>query len=327
MSQTALPIAPLPDVSIIIVNWNTGDLLEECLDSLKRMDPGPSFEVCVVDNASTDSSVDTIRRRYPDVHVIANTLNAGFAAANNQGAASARGRYLLLLNPDTVAFPNSLAELVRFTDAHPDAGAVGPRLLNSDGSPQRSCWRGQPGVASALVDGLYLWKIPGAPLTSRLEIDPGAVQEPIEVDHILGACMLIRRDAWDRVGSLDEGFFLYLEETDWCVRATKAGWKIMFNPATAITHLGQQSSHRHPTGGMVHFYRSLCRFVRKQNPGQKGLGRTRIAILKAVICGTCVLRIILWQTRAWLSRGRHSRALCARMTTGYLDVLRHLPSL
>lgn len=327
MSQTAQPIAPLPDVSIIIVNWNTCDLLRDCLESLKRIDPCPAFEICVVDNASTDGSVDTVRSHYPDVRLIANTLNAGFAAANNRGAASARGRYLLLLNPDTVVLPNSLAELVRFADAHPDAGAVGPRLLNSDGSPQRSCWRGRPGITSALVDGLYLWKLPGAPLASRFEIDPGAVQESIEVKHILGACMLIRRAAWDRVGPLDEGFFMYLEETDWCVRATEAGWKIMFNPASVITHHGQQSSHRHPTGGAVYFYRSLCRFVRKHHPGRKGLGRTRIAVLKAIIGGTCVLRIGLWKTRRWLSRGRHSAALCDRMTKGYLDVLRRLPSL
>lgn len=313
----------LPDLSILIVNWNARDLLGRCLESLPVSAAEDLVtEVWVVDNASTDGSADFLHSAFPEVCLIANSENLGFAAANNQAAMKASGRYLLLLNPDTEVLPGALSSLVAYADAHPEIGVLGPRLLNRDGSLQRSCWRSYPGPSMALIDALYLWKVPWIPIARLSEYRPDELVEPRDVDHLLGACLLIRREAWQDVGPLDEGYFLFLEETDWCWRAKRAGWRVVYYPHAAIIHHGQHSTRQYPARNLPHLYRSYCRFYRKHHP-ERGLG---LSALKAVIALASTLRIGLWAVRTWRSGENEAREQGWRMIAGHRQVLRELSS-
>jgi GT2 family glycosyltransferase len=311
------------DLSIIIVNWNARDLLSRCLKSLEKGTAGIAAETWVVDNASTDGSTDMVRSAFPELHLTANSKNLGFAAANNQSAMKARGRYLLLLNPDTEVLPGALHSLVAYADAHPEIGVLGPKLLDLDRSHQRSCWRGYPGLAMALSDALYLWKVPWIPIARLSEYHSSELVEPRDVDHLLGACMLIRREAWRDVGYLDEGYFLFLEETDWCLRAKRAGWRVVYYPHAAIIHHGQHSTRQAPASNLLHLYRSYCHFYRRHHPNH----RVGLLALKGVIAFASVLRIGLWTVRTWQSRESEAREQGRRMVAGYQQVLRELPSL
>lgn len=311
-----------PDLSIIIVNWNGGDLLIRCLETLATGAADIAIETWIVDNASTDGSASFVRSAFPEVHLIVNSENLGFAAANNQAAMKASGRYLLLLNPDTEVLPGALRSLVTYANAHPEIGVLAPRLLNSDRSHQRSCWRGYPGLAMALIDALYLWKLPWLPIVRLSEYRPDELVEPFDVDNLLGACLLIRREAWQDVGPLDEEYFLFLEETDWCWRAKRSGWRIVYYPHAGIIHHGQHSVRQQPTSNLPHLYRSYCHFYRKHHP-KYGLG---LLVLKAVIAVACILRIGLWMMRTWRSTSNEAGEQGCKMVAGYQQVLRELPS-
>ncbi len=308
-----------PVLSILIVNWNAATVLADCLGSLPAGAGALTYETMVVDNASTDGSVALIRDQFPMVEVLANAANVGFAAANNQAAQAARGQYLLLLNPDTRVQPGALATLVAFAEAHPTAGAIGPRLLNADGTPQRSCWRGFPGLGMALSDALYLWKLPALPLARRTEYQPSELTQPREVDHLVGAALLIPRALWEQLGGLDASYFLFLEETDWCYRAQRHGRPNMYLPTAAIVHLGQQSMDQNPQRNLPQFYRSYCQFYHKhQSPGP-----LRRGALKAIIATAAVIRLGLWRWRQARRAGAaqaHARAMLA----GYAQVLAQL---
>lgn len=310
-----------PVLSILIVNWNAASVLADCLGSLPAGAGDLAFETLVVDNASTDASLALIRERFPQVQVIANTRNVGFAAANNQAAQAARGRYLLLLNPDTQVQPGALAALVAFAEAHPTAGAIGPRLLNADGTPQRSCWRGFPGLGMALADAFYLWKVPGLPFARRTEYQPGELTQPRAVDHLLGAAMLIPRALWEQLGGLDAGYFLFLEETDWCYRAQRLGRPCMYLPSAVIVHLGEHSMGQNPQRNLPQFYHSYCQFYRKnQAPGP-----LRQALLKGIIATAALIRLGLWGWRR-ARRAGAARTHARAMQAGYAQVLAQLPS-
>jgi N-acetylglucosaminyl-diphospho-decaprenol L-rhamnosyltransferase len=253
-----------PDVSVIIVSWNTRALTTACLASLPAGAGTATWEAWVVDNASSDDSVAAIRRDFPDVHVIANPGNVGFAAANNQGIAAAAGRYLLLLNSDTVVAPGSLAALVAFADAHPRAGVIGPRLDNPDGSfqagptPFPSFWTELLSVTS-LGRRLTYRGYPSRP--------EAASRTPQAADYVVGAAMLARREAVDEVGGLDEGYFMYSEEPDWCWRMRQAGWETWYTPGAVITHFGGQSTSQVREAMLVALYRAKVRFFRRHRSG------------------------------------------------------------
>ena len=308
------------DVSVIIVNWNAGAVLEACLSSLPAALGSLTSEIWVVDNASTDGSPAMVRAGFPEVKLLANTVNSGFAAANNQAASQASGRFFLLLNPDTSAPPGSLEQLLRFAETQPAIGCVGPRLIHADGRYQRSAWFGFPGLGMAIMDALYLWKIPWLPVTRRIELDPQRLAGPVEVDHLLGACLLIRRETWEQVGGLDEAFFLFFEETEWCYRARQAGWKIVYQPAVSVTHLGEHSVNQNPMRSLPQFYRSFGRFYRKH----ASAGPSRMGLLKSVFAVAAVVRIVLWRTRR-LGRGGDAAQQARAMEAGYWQVLRELP--
>jgi len=306
------------DLSVIVVNWNTCNMLRACLSSLLSSNDGTLAELWVVDNASSDGSVDMVRRDFPTVRLIANQTNVGFAAANNQALKKVSGDYILLLNSDTVAIGDALKQMVNYLHEHPFVGAVGCKLLNADGSVQRSCWRGFPGLEFALVDALYLWKLAACwKWLQFFEIPVADLREPMEVDHLLGACIMVRRTVVDLVGGLDQGYFLFLEETDWCYRIKKAGYQIHYLPTAQIIHHGEQSIRKKPERFVPELYRSYCHFCRKQH--RFGLGR--MAALKLIIAMAAIIRIGLWGVRFCLGR----RRLASRMLAGYLRVLVELP--
>ncbi|HEY3230904.1 MAG TPA: glycosyltransferase family 2 protein, partial [Roseiflexaceae bacterium] len=208
-----MPTAPI-DVSIVLVSWNTRELLLGCLAALPAAVGGLCADVWVVDNGSTDGSVEAVRSGHPDAHIIQNERNVGFAAANNQAIVASAGRYVLLLNSDTIALPGSIERLVRFADARPAMGVVGAMLLNPDGSFQAS-FADFPSLHSELLSATGL----GARLFGHWypNYGPRRSQRARRVDYIQGACMLARRAAIEQAGLLDEQYFMYSEETDWCL--------------------------------------------------------------------------------------------------------------
>jgi hypothetical protein len=202
-----------------------------------------------------------VRAEFPDVRLIVNAENRGFAAANNQGIRVARGRHILLLNPDTIVLPNAFANLLSFLERTPDAGACGPRLLNPDGSLQASC-HPFPSLRVQATDILELWRIPA--IRARRPCRDHAVTQP--TDWLTGACLLLRREALDTIGLLDEDYWMFSEEVDWCYRARGAGWRTYLVTEAEIIHYGGGSSEPVRTELIVELYRGIFRFYWKHFP-------------------------------------------------------------
>ncbi|MCX6357182.1 MAG: glycosyltransferase family 2 protein, partial [Candidatus Aureabacteria bacterium] len=231
----------MTDLSIIVVSWNSRPYLEACLSSLSEGAGPIAYEAFVVDNGSTDGSAAFVRERFPQVQLIANPENRGFAAANNQALRLAAGRYAILLNPDTRVHPHALEKLVRFMDDRPDAGACGPLLLNEDGSPQHAARR-FPTFGYALGARTIMGRLG----FFRKSYDAGRMRgvifrETTEVDQPSGAALLLRRSVLEQVGLLDERFFIFYEEVDLCRRIRDAGRRIYLFPGATITHYGGRS--------------------------------------------------------------------------------------
>lgn len=253
------------DLSIIIVNWNTGPLLRECIASIYDTLRAHTFEIIVVDNASTDSSAHGLGDQ-PNLHVLLNNRNVGFAAANNQGFACSLARYLFMLNPDTVALPEAIDCLINYLDLHPRVGAVGPRLLSPNGLLQLTCSH-YPSLPNAGMEALGLSRLfPRSRFFARTAMTYWSHDSERQVEVICGAALMIRRNALEAVGYLDERFYVYFEETDLCLRLTRAGWPCYFMAAADIIHLGGQSSLRNLDVRIVARYRSLLAFYRKHYP-------------------------------------------------------------
>jgi len=255
----------MTDLSIVILHYRTPALLFNCLTSLlsNPFTAGTS-EIWVVDNASGDGTPARVRREFPHVQVLVNEANLGFAAGNNRGVARSAGRYILLLNPDTEVHPGALDALVAFMERHPGAGAAGAQLIGLDGEVQSSCRR-FPNFLGVILRGTPLHRLfPRHPSLRRYLMEDCDRMQTREVDWILGACMLIRRQAWQEVGPLDEGFFMYYEDIDWCYRAHEAGWKIYYVPEARITHHHRRESAHGLFNRLtwVHI-RSIMRLFRK----------------------------------------------------------------
>lgn len=279
-------------LSIIIVNWNTRDLLATCLDSIERSlfsgdggGAGLETEIIVVDNGSTDGSAEMLRRDYPGVRRIENRENIGFARANNQGLAASRGRYLLLLNTDAFLRGPALAQLVRFMDEHPDAGIIGPRLYFGDGTLQRSCYA-FPTLATEFYGAIGLDRLfPRSRLFGRYRLSYWDMRDVCEVDVVMGACLMARREVFEQIGGLDERFFMYSEEVDWCYRARQAGWRIYYVPQAEATHLWGGTSRTQPVQTVVQLYHSRLLFFRKH------YGPVTAAAYKVVLALACLVRL------------------------------------
>jgi GT2 family glycosyltransferase len=246
------------DLSVIIVNWNTRDLLCQCLDSLTQKVEGIEMEILVVDNGSTDGSVAAVRDKFPGVRLIENPVNMGFAKANNQAISLSSGEYLLLLNPDTQVKDETVVKMLSFMDAHAEAGLVGAQLLNADGSKQNSI-ANFPSLATELLNKSLLRRLFPEKFPGKGRDYPG----PVEVDSVIGACMMVRRKAVEQMGLLDEKFFLFLEETDWCYRIKKAGWKVYHIPQAEIFHFQGKSAEAEKGKARIEYYRSRYHYFRK----------------------------------------------------------------
>lgn len=306
----------MPDVSIIIVSWNTCDLLVGCLDSVAHTAGDLDTEIIVVDNASTDGSPDMVRQQFPHVRLVANASNVGFAAANNQGMILGRGRYLLLLNSDAFLTPDSLQTSIRFMEKSPDVGVCGVRLLNPDGTFQGS-YADFPTLKSEFLIATGLGARLVSPYYPAPRPWPGEAAR--EVDWIGGAFMLLRRAVLEQVGGLDETYWMYSEETDWCYRIKQAGWKICYLPQVAITHVRGASTRQRRSEMEVQLYKSKVRFFTK-NYGHFSGQRLRILLwmiflLREIACRFMLLVVPPNQEDHWRHELRTTclvRDACAR---------------
>jgi len=299
------------ELSIVVVNWNVRDLLRRCLASIFAAGL-TGVEVIVVDNASTDGSPDAIRAEFPQVTLIANGDNRGFPAANNQGLAAARARFVMTLNPDTEIAADALARMIAYLDTHPDVGALGPQLLNSDGSIQSSRRR-FPTLATALFESTWLQGIAPRGVLRHYYVDdrPAGVKQ--EVDWLTGACIVLRREVLEAVGGLDEGFFMYSEELDWCRRIKSAGWKIVYLPEAKVIHHAGKSSEQAVAARHIHFQTGKVRYFCKYH------GWLTASVLRLFLLAMYVWQIGLESLKALLG---HKRDVRRQRIGVYWQVLR-----
>jgi len=251
-------------LSIIIVNYNTGRLLKDCLDSIYRETTRVSFDIWVVDNDSQDSSITIIKQYYPQVNVIENRTNIGFAKANNMALSKCKTDYFLLLNPDTVIRDNAIEKVFKFVDRNPEVGIAGCRVLNEDGTLQLACRRSipTPHVSFFRLSGLSRL-FPNSKVMAKYNLTYLNPKEANEVDAVSGAFLMIRREVVDNIGKLDERFFVYGEELDWCLRTKKAGWTVMYYPDAEIIHYKGECSKSNSRKATFEFYRSMYLFHKK----------------------------------------------------------------
>lgn len=255
--------SPLLDVSVCIVSWNVAGDLRACLESIRAQQTPPSFEVIVADNASVDDSVEMLREDFPEVQLILNEENLGFARATNQTLRAARGRYLLMLNPDTVLEPDSLRKMVAVADLRTDAGIIAPKLIYPDGSLQYSCRR-FPTIAAAIYRNTVLGRLfPHAHAAAEYIMADCDHDTQHEVDWASGACLLIRREAYAEVGELDEGFVWGSEDVDYCLRMHRSGWKVLFAPVTSVVHAVGRSTDQAVVPTILRTHRGMHRLYSK----------------------------------------------------------------
>ena len=255
---------PRPDISVIIVSYNVRDLLESCLQSLYTALNGIPHEVFVVDNRSDDGTVDMVRQRFPEVSLIASENNLGFAGGNNLALSRARGAHLLLLNPDTLVQEDTVSTMLRFFGDNPDVGMAGCRIIKPDGSLELACRRSfpSPWVSFTKLSGLSTL-FPRSPLFARYNLTYLSEDESYEVDAISGSFMMLRTEVYETIGGLDESYFMYGEDLDYCYRTQKAGWKLAYVPETKIIHYGGESTKRSSIDAQAEFYRAMQVFSRK----------------------------------------------------------------
>jgi GT2 family glycosyltransferase len=300
-------------LSVAIASWNVRSALRDCLlsveDELARLGAG-RVEVVVVDNASSDGSPAMVAVEFPWVSLIRNSSNAGFARATNQGIAASSASLILLLNPDTVILPGALASMLRFMQGHPEAGAAGACLVNSDGSLQTSAYP-TPGLLREFWRMFHLdrlWRLSSYPLGTWSV-------EPRRVDVAQGACLLLRRQALEEVGALDEDFFMYTEEVDLCHRLGRAGWTVNWLPGAKVVHLGGQSTKQLREDMFLRLYESKVRFFRKHQ------GRLAAAAYKFLLALASLPRVLLGPLGAILPGAAWDRTVAQN----YLRLLAALP--
>lgn len=248
----------MTDISIVIVNWNTRDLLRQCLRSVADEGDSLSLEVFVVDNGSGDGSPEMVKREFANVNLIENRENLGFARACNQALRQARGKAVMLLNSDAKLLPEALGALYRQLNQRLNNGAVGAQLVGEDGSLQNAVDHFPTLVTElgnkSLLKVLFPQWYPGK---------RSGFTEPVEVPSLIGAAMMVRREVLDQVGFLDEDYFFFMEETDWCYRMRRQGWKVIHVPQARIQHLGGGTAKKFSWRSKVEYYRSRYLFFRK----------------------------------------------------------------
>jgi hypothetical protein len=317
MNELALP-DPAIDVTVCIVNWNGARWLPDCLRSLREV-VGLRLEVILVDNASEDNSAEVVRAGFPEVRLITNSENLGFARGNNQAIRAGRGRNFFILNNDTIVGNGALERLVRFLEDRPQAGMVSARLVNPDGSTQYQYYPvALPSLISLTADLLWLNRLWPRHCLGRGRLarhwDPSL---PYKMEQIPGACMLVRREAFESIGLFDESYRFWFEDVDLCARCLRASWEIWYVPDARIVHLGAASSKL-----MAFSARSILGFRNMLRYAERYFSRKRFLLLKIVVGMILILRLplvigaSLWptdRTRLWKGGGH-----------AYLQLLREL---
>lgn len=305
------------DLSIIIVSWNTRELLADCLASIRAHPPVVgAYEIWVVDNASHDGSADMVRQEFPEVRLIESGGNLGFAGGNNLAIERSNGRYILLLNPDTALLPGALTELLAFMDAHPTAAGAGSRLLNPDLSLQPSC-HPLPTISREVSRLLHLDYFP--PYYGSYNMYRWDTAVPRRVDIVQGASFILRRVVLDKVGLLDDGYFMYSEEVDLCYRIHRAGWSLYWVPTSQVIHYGGQSTAQVADKMFVELYRGKLLYFRKN------YGPVAAALYKLILTIAAVPRLVT----AVVARAIRLRNWEAAWNLGqkYLQMLQSLPDM
>ena len=294
----------MDDLSILVVSWNTRELTSACLRSIRETAFGRRAQTVVVDNASSDGSAEAIRAEFPWVELVASTSNLGFSAGNNLGLGRCRGRYVLLLNPDTLVLGDVLERSVAYLDANPDVGAMGCRVLNPDRTLQSTCFR-YPSLLNLFLLATGLHRVPGQ-FFGRYDYRGWLRDSEMDVDVVTGCYLMVRGSIVRTVGPLDERFFFCGEETDWCLRIRRAGHRVVLSPVGEIIHFGNQS------GRQLSYRRDvlLSEGLVKLHAKHSGLSSAACAWLLLLSCNA--LRAIYWTaagtltgTRSYLERGRY----------------------
>jgi GT2 family glycosyltransferase len=251
-------------LSIIIVNYNTEEMLKGCLESIYAGSNGTPLDVWVVDNNSRDHSVAMVKSLFPRVRMIENQSNIGFSKANNMVVSQSRSDYLLLLNPDTLILGNAIERMVKFMREHPEVGIAGCKVLNRDGTLQLACRRSipTPEVAFYRLTGLSRL-FPKSRVLAKYNMTYESPDQTHEVDAVSGAFLMIRREVVETIGPLDERFFMYGEELDWCLRTKRAGWAVMYHPGAQIIHYKGESTKYNSRKAAIEFYRAMYLFHKK----------------------------------------------------------------
>jgi hypothetical protein len=300
-------------LSIVIVSWNTCDLLEQCLRSIFAHPPADDFEVWVVDNESHDGSQEMVQANFPLVHLLGNGANSGFARANNEAIRRTCGKYILLLNPDTLVMPGTLDKLIQFMDGNPEAGVAGPRLLNPDQSLQVSCYP-RPTLFREFWRMFHL-----DPLSPQgtYPMERWSIEACKEVDVLKGACLILRREMLNQVGLLDEDYFIYSEEVDLCYRVQKAGWKLYWVPQAQLIHFGGQSTQQVAQEMFLMLYKGKVLYFRKH------YSRLEVQIYKFILYIASIWRLVLLPLVFLEEPSRRQKHLV--LSTNYWRLIEALP--
>ena len=302
----------MPDLSIIVVSWNVKALLRQCLASVDAGRGGLALEVIVVDSASSDGTTAMVMDEFPWVKMLPQQENVGFSRGNNLGLVGATAPYLLLLNPDTQVLGDALPEMVSYLDQHPNVGVLGPQLLYPNGEVQSSRRR-FPTLLTGFFESTWLQPLAPRALLRHYYVQDHPDDVTIEVDWVMGACLMVRRGAFQAVGPLDEGYFMYSEEIEWQRRIKGAGWKVVYHPAAQVIHHEGKSSEQVVAQRHIFFQRSKLRYFRQYH------GRMPALALRFFLLGNYA-----WQLGVEGAKGivGHKRSLRRQRVAAYWQVLK-----
>lgn len=311
------------ELSIVIVSWNTQELLKDCLNSVYSETNNIEFEIIVVDNASTDKSVEMLKKEFPEVKIIENKENVGFSRASNQGIRLSSATYILLLNPDTIIRDNAIEKMVDFIDAHPEAGAIGCQLLHKNGKHLVGDAGYVISLKTAISYAFFLSIIfhkicKGLVINHKIDHE----EEPIEVDWISGACFLVRHSILKRIGLLDEDFFMFVEDMEWSRRIKREGFKIYYLPYMSIIHLAGVSTSQQTQIKNIStlWVENLHKFY------SRGNSKATVILFDLTISIGLFLRYLLYLLGYIFSRNAFYKAKSQRMLTSGWALLKAIRS-
>ncbi|MBK8025678.1 MAG: glycosyltransferase family 2 protein [Chloroflexi bacterium] len=300
------------ELSILIVSWNVVDPLDACLKSLQPAIDREKVELIVVDSASSDETVQHLRQHFPWVRVFPQSENVGFTRGNNLALREARGDVLMLLNPDTEVLGDALQQMLDFLKTHPQTGIVGPHTLNSDGTTQ-STRRRFPTLLTSLFESTWLQSLAPQSVLDRYYVRDGSDDATLDVDWVQGSALMARRQVYEQIGPLDEGYIMFSEELDWCRRARDAGWQVAYLGSAKIVHHGGKSTDQVVAQRHIYFQQSKLRYFRKYH------GMLTAQALRLFLLASYVLQLGQEAAKGLIG---HKRQLRQERVRQYLEVLR-----